>query len=75
MQAVRFSRFGAATEVAELVDLPDPAPPGPGEVVIDMTRNMTKDESTAKKMMADAAVAQVKKNYSKHTVKMITSTL
>jgi NADPH:quinone reductase-like Zn-dependent oxidoreductase len=36
MQAVRFSRFGAATEVAELVDLPEPAPPGPGEVVIDI---------------------------------------
>jgi mitochondrial enoyl-[acyl-carrier protein] reductase / trans-2-enoyl-CoA reductase len=36
MLAVRFSRFGKAHEVAELVDLPDPAPPGPGEVSVDV---------------------------------------
>lgn len=36
MQAVRFSRFGPGHEVAELVDLPDPGPPGDGEVLIDI---------------------------------------
>ncbi|HEX2216930.1 MAG TPA: zinc-dependent alcohol dehydrogenase family protein [Xanthobacteraceae bacterium] len=36
MQAVQFSRFGPGAEVAELVDVPDPGPPGPGEVLIDL---------------------------------------
>ncbi len=34
MKAVRFSRFGPATDVADLVDMPEPAPPGVGEVLI-----------------------------------------
>jgi mitochondrial enoyl-[acyl-carrier protein] reductase / trans-2-enoyl-CoA reductase len=36
MQAIQFSRFGIAADVAELVELPDPGPPGEGEVVIDI---------------------------------------
>lgn len=36
MKAVEFSRFGPAWEVAEVVEVPDPGPPGPGEVVIDL---------------------------------------
>ena len=36
MKAARFSRFGAGHEVAELIDLPDPGAPGPGEVVLDI---------------------------------------
>lgn len=34
--AVRFSRFGKAHEVAELVELPDPGRPEAGEVVVDV---------------------------------------
>lgn len=34
MLAVRQSRFGPAHEVAELVELPEPGPPGPGEVAV-----------------------------------------
>jgi NADPH:quinone reductase-like Zn-dependent oxidoreductase len=36
MKAVRFSQFGRASEVAELVEVPEPAPPGPEEVLIDV---------------------------------------
>ena len=36
MKAVRFSRFGPASEVAELVEIPEPALPGPGEVLIEV---------------------------------------
>jgi NADPH:quinone reductase-like Zn-dependent oxidoreductase len=36
MKAVRFSRFGRASEVAELVEVPEPALPGPGEVLIEV---------------------------------------
>ena len=36
MKAVRFSRFGVASEVAELVDLPDPGQPGAGEVLVEV---------------------------------------
>jgi NADPH:quinone reductase-like Zn-dependent oxidoreductase len=36
VKAVRFSRFGRPHEVVELVDLPDPGPPGEGEVIVDM---------------------------------------
>jgi NADPH:quinone reductase-like Zn-dependent oxidoreductase len=36
MKAVRFSRFGRASEVAELVDIPEPPPPGPGQVLIEV---------------------------------------
>src|SRR5674476_1518439 len=36
MKAVRFSRFGRASEVAELVEIPEPALPGPGEVLIEV---------------------------------------
>lgn len=36
MKAVRFSRFGPASEVAELVEIPEPAPPGPGQVLIEL---------------------------------------
>lgn len=35
MKAVQFSRFGPAADVAELVEVPDPGPPGVGEVVIE----------------------------------------
>jgi len=34
MLAVRQSRFGKAHEVAELVELPEPGPPGPGEATV-----------------------------------------
>src|SRR5664279_4116524 len=36
MKAVRFSRFGHASEVAELIEVPEPTPPGPGEVLIEV---------------------------------------
>jgi mitochondrial enoyl-[acyl-carrier protein] reductase / trans-2-enoyl-CoA reductase len=36
MKAVRFSQFGRASEVAELVEVPEPALPGPEEVLIDV---------------------------------------
>lgn len=36
VKAARFSRFGKPQDVVELVDLPDPGPPGEGEVLIDM---------------------------------------
>ena len=36
MKAVRFSRFGPASQVAELVDVPEPAPPGSGEALIEV---------------------------------------
>jgi hypothetical protein len=50
----------------------DTAPKKTGTVDITMSRSMTKDEPTAKKMMADAAA--VKKNYPA-TVKINNSTL
>jgi NADPH:quinone reductase-like Zn-dependent oxidoreductase len=34
MKVVRFSRFGLASEVAELIEIPEPTPPGPGHVLI-----------------------------------------
>jgi len=37
MKAVRFSRFGVAAEVAELVEVDAPAAPGPGEVLVAVT--------------------------------------
>ena len=36
MKAIRFSRFGAPPEVAEVVELPEPGDPGPGEVVVEV---------------------------------------
>jgi trans-2-enoyl-CoA reductase len=36
MKAVRYSTFGKAHEVAELIDLPDPGKPSEGEVLIDV---------------------------------------
>lgn len=36
IKAVRYSQFGKAHEVAELIDLPDPGPPGAGEVRVDV---------------------------------------
>ena len=36
MKAVRFSRFGRASEVAELVEVPEPPAPGPGQVLIEV---------------------------------------
>ena len=36
MKAVRFSRFGRASEVAELADIPAPPPPGAREVLIEV---------------------------------------
>lgn len=33
MKAVQFSRFGAPDEVADVVDLPDPPAPGPGQAL------------------------------------------
>jgi NADPH:quinone reductase-like Zn-dependent oxidoreductase len=36
MKAVCFSRFGRASEVAELVEIPEPAPPGPEDVLIEV---------------------------------------
>lgn len=41
-----------------------------GLIQVNMTTQMTKDENTAKKMMADTAVAQVKKEYPKAKVKL-----
>jgi trans-2-enoyl-CoA reductase len=38
MKAVRFSTFGPGHEVAELVDVPEPAAPGPGEVLLEIER-------------------------------------
>jgi NADPH:quinone reductase-like Zn-dependent oxidoreductase len=37
--AVRYSRFGPAHEVAELVEVPDAPAPGPGEVTIEIERS------------------------------------
>lgn len=36
MRAVSFSRFGRASEVAELVDVPEPGAPGAGQVLIEV---------------------------------------
>lgn len=36
MKAVRFSRFGRASEVAELVEISEPTPPGSGQVLIEV---------------------------------------
>lgn len=36
MKAVPFSRFGPASQVTELVEVPEPAPPGSGEVLIEV---------------------------------------
>jgi NADPH:quinone reductase-like Zn-dependent oxidoreductase len=36
MKAVQFSQFGVPTEVAGAVELPAPAPPGPGEIAVDL---------------------------------------
>lgn len=36
MKAVRFARFGRASEVAELVDIPEPGAPGPGQVLFEL---------------------------------------
>jgi mitochondrial enoyl-[acyl-carrier protein] reductase / trans-2-enoyl-CoA reductase len=36
MKAVQFKRFGAAADVVEVVDIPEPAPPGSGEILIDI---------------------------------------
>ena len=36
MKKIQFDRFGAASEVLECVDAPDPQPPGDGEVAIEM---------------------------------------
>jgi mitochondrial enoyl-[acyl-carrier protein] reductase / trans-2-enoyl-CoA reductase len=36
VKAVQFSRFGPGWEVAEVVDLPDPGLPAPGEVLLDI---------------------------------------
>lgn len=36
MKAVQYFRFGPAADVAEVVDVPDPGPPGPGEIVIEV---------------------------------------
>ena len=36
MQAVLIPRFGPAAEVAPVVGLPDPGPPGPGRVLLDI---------------------------------------
>lgn len=35
MKAVQFSRFGAPDEVAEIVDLPEPPAPGPGQALVE----------------------------------------
>ena len=39
MKAVRFAAFGPAHEVAELVDVPEPDAPGPGEVLLEIERS------------------------------------
>jgi len=36
MKAVRYSQFGPAHEVVELIDVAEPGAPGPGEVVIEL---------------------------------------
>jgi trans-2-enoyl-CoA reductase len=36
MKAVRFSRFGRASDVAELIDIPEPPPPEPGQILIEV---------------------------------------
>ena len=36
MKAVRFSRFGRASDVAGLVDVPEPAVPGAGQVLLEV---------------------------------------
>jgi NADPH:quinone reductase-like Zn-dependent oxidoreductase len=36
MKAVEFSRFGPGSEVADVVEVADPGPPGPGEVLLDI---------------------------------------
>jgi mitochondrial enoyl-[acyl-carrier protein] reductase / trans-2-enoyl-CoA reductase len=36
VKAIRFSKFGIAAEVAELIDLPDPGQPAAGEVLVDV---------------------------------------
>jgi hypothetical protein len=46
-----------------------------GQVDIEMKSSMTKDEATAKKMMSDAAIVEVKKHYPKATVKINNSSL
>lgn len=46
-----------------------------GEVEITMTTTMTKDEPTAKRLMSDAAVAEVKKHYPGATVKINNTSL
>jgi NADPH2:quinone reductase len=38
MKAIVFTRFGDPEKVLELKTLPDPTPPGPGEVVVRVTR-------------------------------------
>jgi NADPH:quinone reductase len=38
MRGIVASRFGEPTEVLELKNLPDPPPPGPGEVVVRVTK-------------------------------------
>jgi NADPH2:quinone reductase len=38
MRGIVLSRFGDPAEVLELKTLPDPLPPGPGEVVIRVTK-------------------------------------
>jgi NADPH:quinone reductase len=38
MRGIVASRFGEPTEVLELETLPDPPPPGPGEVVVRVTK-------------------------------------
>jgi NADPH:quinone reductase-like Zn-dependent oxidoreductase len=34
MRAIQISTFGNPVDVLELIDLPEPQPPGPGEVLI-----------------------------------------
>ena len=36
MRAIQFSRLGTPEEVAEVVELPDPPPPGPSEVLVEL---------------------------------------
>ncbi len=36
MKAVRFARFGRASEIAEMVDIPEPAAPAAGEVLFEL---------------------------------------
>ncbi|NIP93797.1 MAG: Zn-dependent oxidoreductase, NADPH:quinone reductase, partial [Akkermansiaceae bacterium] len=36
MKAIQFDAFGAAHQVAHLVDLPEPQAPGAGEVLVDV---------------------------------------